>query len=1030
MTEALRTEWSLILLGTGFPADLLDPPTHGSRMRTLTCGTVDQLRLPLEAAQILVTDLDWLTHCSEDEIRQVRQAARTAAAWVGLTRPNTPLTQQIGWMEHGVTHLFAAEQPSRDLLAQFDDLHDRLAGERIRVLLIDSEPASREQHASILTDDGIHVTSCASTAEALRKLNECAPEVIVLDMDLPDCPAPKLIRILRQQHQLAQIPIITLTTDISPEALFQIFDADSDGLLPKPAAPAVLLTRVRSKARAYRVQVRIQRTLREREQSSLHRVEQLRQAFDQHGIVSTTDVKGNITHVNALFCEISGYTREELLGQNHRIIKSDEHSPEFYRDIWRTIGAGQVWRGEICNKRKDGSLYWVDATIVPVLDPQGKPIEYISVRIDITAHRGQQEALRLSEARLNLAVEGVGDGLWDWNVQTGRTVFSNRYLEMLGFSPEELPHTVDTWVNLLHPDDADRVWRAAQSHLSGELPVYSVEMRLRCKDGSYKWVLARGKVCEWDEQHRPLRMIGIHSDISAQKAAEDEQELFRRVFNATEQCICVLDADERIVYVNDAYVRTLGYGRDEILGHDFRHFKPENDESFQVLDQLRRKRRPWTGMTTRHRKDGTEFTAMNHYGWVEGEHGVIQHYFVIFTDFTEELNKRQELAEAKEAAEMANRAKSEFLSSMSHELRTPMNAIIGFAQILEYDNDLSSDQHDNVHEILKAGRHLLSLINDVLDLAKIESGKVELSLEPVRLFNVMTDCRHLIQPLAASRGITLNFGDFSSISLFADRVRIKQVVLNLLSNAVKYNREGGSITVSTSPSQNGYQRVSITDTGHGIPEQGLRQLFQPFNRLTAENSEIEGTGIGLSICKRLVQLMGGVIGVDSQEGVGSTFWFELQTTSEDQESESGFIDQLGGDGDDAYRFCVLCIDDNPTNLKLMEQMLELRPNIDVLTAENPDKGIELAMARLPDLILLDINMPGLDGYQVMDIFRASDVLKDIPVIAVTANAMQHDIERGISAGFADYLTKPLNVPTFLRAVDQYLAKSLPKDSQL
>ncbi|WP_374320158.1 PAS domain S-box protein [Aquabacterium sp.] len=1030
MTEALRTEWSLTLLGDISHTDLLDTLPPASRMRTHRCTSVTDLRLPVTANQILVTDLAWLGHLPPADAARLRDAATSAAAWIGLTRPDTPLATQIDWLDKGVTHLFSLAQAPGQILGQIEDLQDRLAGERIRVLLIESEPQSRDRHARILQDNGIEVRNCDAIAPALCVLNDWAPEVIVLDMDLPDCPAPKLIRILRQQREEAQIPIITLTADISPNALFQIFDADSDGLLPKPADPAVLLTRVRSKARAYRVQVRIQRALQERERISLHRVEQLRQAFDQHGIVSTTDIRGNITHVNDLFCDISGYTREELLGQNHRIIKSGQHAPEYYREMWRTIASGQVWRGVLCNKRKDGSFYWVDATIVPVLDPHGKPIEYISVRIDVTAHRAQQEALLLSEARLNLAVEGVGDGLWDWNIQTGRTVFSNRYMEMLGYRQDELPATVDTWVSLLHPDDADRAWRAAQSHLSGSLPVYSVEMRLRCKDGNYKWVLARGKVCEWDEQHRPLRMIGIHSDISEQKAAEDEQMLFRRIFNATEQSICVLDAAERIVYVNDAYVRTLGYSREEILGRNFRYFKPENDESFQVLDHLYRKRRPWTGMTTRRRKDGSEFTAMNHYGWVEDEHSVIQHLFVIFTDFTEELAKRQELAEAKETAELANRAKSEFLSSMSHELRTPMNAIIGFAQILEYDAELTADQHDNVHEILKAGRHLLSLINDVLDLAKIESGKVELSLEPVRLVNVMTDCRHLIQPLAASRGITLEFGDFSNISLFADRVRIKQVVLNLLSNAVKYNRAGGHISVSTSPSQNGYQRVSITDTGEGISAQGLRQLFQPFNRLAAENSEIEGTGIGLSICKRLVQLMGGVIGVDSEVGVGSTFWFELQTTAEDQESESGFIDQLGHDSGEVYRHCVLCIDDNPTNLKLMEQMLDLRPNIDVLTAENPDKGIELAMARLPDLILLDINMPGLDGYQVMDIFKASDVLKGIPVIAVTANAMQHDIERGISAGFADYLTKPLNVPTFLRAVDQYLAQSHLTDSKL
>ena len=360
-----------------------------------------------------------------------------------------------------------------------------------------------------------------------------------------------------------------------------------------------------------------------------------------------------------------------------------------------------------------------------------------------------------------------------------------------------------------------------------------------------------------------------------------------------------------------------------------------------------------------------------------------------------------------------------------------MNAIIGFAQMLEYDSELNADQQDNVYEILKASHHLLALINEVLDLAKIESGRINLSLESVELLALADECCQLIQPLATPRGIQILLEIPASLQMRADRVRLKQVLLNLLSNAIKYNRENGQIHLHAQP-HGSHVRLSVVDTGIGIPPERLTEVFQPFNRLNAECSEVEGTGIGLTITQRLVEMMDGHIGVESQPDVGSRFWVELPAEHYSPPELAGEALDTNDDAEPMASASVLCIDDNPVNLKLVAQILGMRPHLRLMTAHAPELGIELALGHLPDLILLDINMPGMDGYQVLDVLKSSPRLKTIPVVAVTANAMPRDIARGKQAGFADYLTKPLHIHHFLQVLDALLAtpaatvQALPK----
>jgi len=387
--------------------------------------------------------------------------------------------------------------------------------------------------------------------------------------------------------------------------------------------------------------------------------------------------------------------------------------------------------------------------------------------------------------------------------------------------------------------------------------------------------------------------------------------------------------------------------------------------------------------------------------------------------------KNVELESARLVADKANLAKSDFLSSMSHELRSPLNAILGFAQLMDSDTPpATASQKESIDQILHAGWYLLKLINEVLDLAVIESGTLALSEEPVSLSEVILECHAMIEPQGRKRGIKLNFPEFSAPSFVrADRTRLKQVIVNLLSNAIKYNSPSGTVFVECSAGTMGRTRVSIRDTGGGLSPQKIKQLFQPFNRLGQEDGSEEGTGIGLVMSKRVVELMGGVIGVESTVGQGSVFWFELTTTSEPQlvldGAEPIAVPPLPGDSVLPLR-TVLYVEDNAANLKLVEQLIARRSDIRLLSAKNGTLGIDLARKELPDVILMDINLPGISGIQALKILREDPDTAHIPVLAISANARPRDIKIGMDAGFYRYLTKPIKVAEFMGALNMAL----------
>ena len=433
-------------------------------------------------------------------------------------------------------------------------------------------------------------------------------------------------------------------------------------------------------------------------------------------------------------------------------------------------------------------------------------------------------------------------------------------------------------------------------------------------------------------------------------------------------------------------------------------------------------------------KDGRRFPAIVSITALRDDYGAIIGYLLIGTDNSVRKEVEVALKEAMSVAEKANLAKSDFLSSMSHELRTPLSAILGFAQLMESGTPQPTPaQKRSIDQILQAGWYLLDLINEILDLALIESGKLSLSLEPIALADVMLECQTMIESQAQKRGIIVTFEhlDFPYF-VKADRTRLKQVLINLLSNAIKYNKVGGTVRVTYEQRTTGRVRISVRDTGDGLSGEKIAQLFQPFNRLGQETTTEQGTGIGLVMTKRLVELMGGVISVESVVGKGSIFSIEMNMTVERHKVvgalDSHVVTAHANIPADADVRTVLYVEDNPANLMLVEDLIARRADIRLLSARDGMSGVEMARNALPDVILMDINLPGISGVRALRILADDPTTGHIPVVALSANAMPRDIAKGLEAGFFRYLTKPIKINEFTETLDDALALAKARTS--
>jgi PAS domain S-box-containing protein len=421
-------------------------------------------------------------------------------------------------------------------------------------------------------------------------------------------------------------------------------------------------------------------------------------------------------------------------------------------------------------------------------------------------------------------------------------------------------------------------------------------------------------------------------------------------------------------------------------------------------------------------KDGSRFPATVSITALRDHDDDLIGYLLIGADISVRKQVELKLQRALAAAETANVAKSDFLSRMSHELRTPLNAILGFAQLIESGSPPPTlVQKRSIEQIIKGGWYLLDLINEILDLALIESGRLSLSLEPIALAEVMHECEAMIETQAQKRNISVAFPPFeASFVVNADRTRVKQILINLLSNAIKYNKLGGTVVVDCIACTPGRVRIRVKDTGEGLTPEDLTRLFQPFNRLGQGAGAEEGTGIGLVVCKRLIEMMGGVIGVESTVGEGSMFWVDLNLTAEQQRVTGAAELTAVAHGQvraATQLFTLLYVEDNPANLLLVESLIARRPDIRLLSATEGNRGVEMARAYRPEVILMDINLPGISGIEALRILAADPATAHIPVIALSANAIPRDIKKGLETGFFRYLTKPLKVDEFMETLD-------------
>ncbi|HEY3935757.1 MAG TPA: MHYT domain-containing protein [Gemmatimonadales bacterium] len=530
-----------------------------------------------------------------------------------------------------------------------------------------------------------------------------------------------------------------------------------------------------------------------------------------------------------------------------------------------------------------------------------------------------------------------------------------------------------------------------------------------------------------------LTVVGTITDhwvrvqLANAEALRESEERYRSVVSEVDEVIFRTDVTGNWTFLNPAWKTITGFSPDESL--DTPHLDSVHQEDRATSEEqyaaLIEGRTEFSRHEVRYRtrERGSRWVEVharasrNLMGELVGTAGVIR-------DVTERRRAEEALRAASQAAEAASRAKSEFLSRMSHELRTPLNAILGFGQLMELEAT-TDGQKESAEHVLKAGQHLLHLINEVLDITGIESGRLRVSAEPVQVTETVGETLDLMRPLAAARHVELS-ADSAAMSerwVHADRQRLKQVLLNLVANAVKYNRVGGSVRVTCETGTRGCVRVVVTDTGQGIPADKLPRMFTAFDRLGAEQTDVEGTGLGLALARRLAEAMDGTIGVKTEVGVGSTFWVELpaaasETTRWEEMSRSGPVAIKSAPGRARQ---ILYVEDNLSNLTLVQRILSQRPGVELIPAMQGGLALDLACLHRPQMILLDLHLPDIPGEEVLRQLRQRPDCRNIPVVVLSADATPGQIDKLLAAGAYAYITKPLDIKPFIQVVDDVLA---------
>ena len=782
------------------------------------------------------------------------------------------------------------------------------------------------------------------------------------------------------------------------------------------------------------------------------------------GVIST-DAQGFVTLLNPVAEDMTGWTHAEALGRPvsevFHVVSKDER-----QEIAITVTAvlAQGTKQGLANHAvliaRDGREFDIADSCAPLRDLQGEVVGAVLVFRNVTAEHSAQQTMRDSAARMQTILNTVVDGIVTLHAMGGTIESTNRAIEqMFGYSGAELKGKSFAF---LIPELDQEQHNVTLDHYGASDEDRAIGLGREVmgfrKDGSFfPLEITVSDMLLGGQRY----FTGIVRDISARKQAEEALRgagaLQSAIFSSANFSCIATDSKGVIQIFNVGAERMLGYTAAEMVNKvtpaDISDPKEVVARAQSLTAELEAEIAPGfdalafkasRGIEDIYelsymRKDGTRLPAMVSVTALRSADNAIIGYLLIGTDNTarklaeaerSQLDKalqlkNVELEVARWTADKANLAKSEFLSSMSHELRSPLNAILGFAQLMDSGvPPPTAMQRGSIEQILKAGWYLLELINEILDLALIESGKLSMSIEPVSLQEVLRDCQTMIEPQANRRGIQMRFPNFKApCYVQADRTRVKQVFVNLLTNAIKYNRQDGSVDVTFRPAGKTRVHISVRDTGEGLSSKKLAQLFEPFNRLGQEGSDEEGTGIGLVVSKRLVELMNGSIGAHSTVGVGSDFWIELNLADPQSlildAAEELALSPASMHSGAAVR-TLLYVEDNEANMELVAQLIARRSDMRLLRAEDGVRGIAMARTHLPDVILMDINLPGISGLQALGLLHDDPLTTHIPVMALSANAMPRDVEKGLEAGFFRYLTKPIKIAEFMLALDQGL----------
>jgi PAS domain S-box-containing protein len=897
-----------------------------------------------------------------------------------------------------------------------------------RILIVEDDRVVARDIAQQMSSAGhtvVGVTTCGE--EALSIAEDTAPDLVLMDVRLEgELDGIDTARLLRENLNL---PVVFLTAYADEETVRRATVTEPFGYVLKPFDDTQLRTVVEMALYKHRAE----QQLRESEQRYAVTLSSIGDA------VIATDRDSRINFINPVAETLTGWPRNEALGRPlvnvFRVINETTRAPA-EDPVAAVLAAGRIvgLANHTILIARDGREIAIDDSGSPIIDDRGHIRGVVLVFRDVTQRRRAEEAeiLRETNARLEMAMHGSNVGVWeidmpDGDYRHGFARFSNIW-EWLGYTRPQTQLDYEAYMGVVLPEDRARTEAAMRKYLGKEVDVFEVENRLCHCDGSVRWVLVRG-MASWDTSGKPVRFVGSLVDITELKLTEQalrsSEARFRGTFENAAVGIAHCDLEGRFLRVNQRWCEIVGYERDSLLlrrFHDIvdRSVLGASEEKYRLLGEGRLSH--YSEEMPLVKADGSRVWVSVSVALQRDAAGHALHTIAILQDISARKLLEDTVRVAKDAAEAANRAKDQFLATISHELRTPLNGILGYAQILRRDGEMTERQLAGLGVIEQSGEHLLMLINDILDFARIEAGKLDLNVTDVPLGAFLRVIAEMVSLRADQKQLVLHYEAPPNLPkmIRVDEKRLRQVLLNLLTNAIKFT-DRGEVTLAVRMVVDGRLRFEVRDTGVGVNPDRLEAIFQPFEQAGDFTRRTGGVGLGLAISRQLVRMMGGELRVTSAVGDGSTFWFELDAPVS-HAKVADFRPALEIVGYEGAQRHVLVIDDVAANRALVVDTL-VRCGFRVSESGDGRDALEKAQASRPDLILLDTVMPVMGGIETLAQIRGLPLLREVPVIAVSADVSQRNARANLSAGASVFLEKPLDLDRLLEEISMLLALS-------